>query len=338
MRIEKILAVLVVLIMVFSFVGCGGGSNSDDVKATTFIVGTETAETSNTAKALKNMEEYIETQSDGAIDVQIHYSGVLGSESEMLEQVQMGGGGVNLVLPSSSLFVSYNDKFSIWDIPFLFTSHDAVVNAYKGDLGDEYNSWLEDAGFHCFGIVPTGFRGLSNDKHAVHSPSDMKGLKIRVMESDAYIKTFKMLGANTVTMNYSDVYTALQQRVIDGQDNPPEFTVSSGFYELNKYYTRLNHVMSVMPVVTSSSYWTSLDDNTKAVIEDGVVKMVTELSQSFVDAEEGYIQQMKDAGVEITELTDSEMKTFVDKVKPLHDSYRKSLGDDLIELAMSFSK
>ena len=92
MRIEKILAVLVVLVMVFSFVGCGGGSNSDDVKATTFIVGTETAETSNTAKALKNMEEYIETQSDGAIDVQIHYSGVIGSESEKLEQVHMGGG------------------------------------------------------------------------------------------------------------------------------------------------------------------------------------------------------------------------------------------------------
>ena len=330
-RTRKGIALLVVLVMLATFAGCGetgsNGSDSNNDKSSdpvVFIVGTETAETSNTAKALKEMEKQIEENSDGAVDVQLNFSGVLGSEAEMIEQTLMGS--VQMVMPSSSLFVSYDAKFGIFDIPFLFSSNEAVEKAYAGELGEMYNGWMDDLGFECFGIIPTGFRGLSNDKRAVHSPSDVKGLKIRVMESDTYIKTFELLGANVITMNYSDVYGALQQGVIDGQDNPPEFTVSSGFYELNRYYTRLNHVMSVMPVVGSKTYMDSLDPDIRNVIMEGIGQMIENLTQSFKDSDAGYVQTMVDAGVEVTELTDEEMAVFRDKIAPMHDEYREKAG------------
>lgn len=333
--IKKIVAISLTLALAFAVTACGGsGSESSD--AVKFIVGTGTAETSNTAKALKEMETNIEELSEGTVDVQVYYSETLGSESEMIEQLSMGS--VNLVLPGSTLLTSYDDRFGIWDIPFLFTSYEAVDEALAGDLGQQWDSWMEEYGYHSFGIIPTGFRGLSNSKHAVHTPDDMKGLKIRVMESDAYIDTFNALGANTVTMNYSDVYSGLQQGVIDGQDNPAEFTVSSAFYEIQDYYTRLNHVMCMMPVFTSSDYYNGLSDKQKAAIDEGVSTMITNLTKEFRENEDGFIKQMADSGVEITELTDDEMQQFVDKVGSVHDSFKKSLGEDLFNLCMSYSK
>ena len=340
-RAGKIIALLIVSVMMTTFVGCGdkesgeSNGNSETGKLVTFIVGTETAETSNTAKALKEMKTWIEENSEGSVDVQLNFSGVLGSESEMIEQTLMGS--VQMVMPSSSLFVSYDQKFGIFDIPFMFSTNEAVEKAYDGELGKMYNGWMDNLGFDCFGIIPTGFRGLSNSKHAVHSPNDVKGLKIRVMESDTYIRTFELLGANVVTMNYSDVYSALQQGVIDGQDNPPEFTVSAGFYELNPYYTRLNHVMSVMPVVGSKAFMESLDPEIREVITKGIDQMIGSLTQSFKDSEAGYIKTMVDGGVEVTELTDEEMAAFRDKITPMYDEYRERLGSELIDLALSYN-
>lgn len=333
---KKIIVAALTVTLALAVTACGGGGSNSGGDTVKFIVGTGTAETSNTAKALKAMEKDIEEKSEGTVDVEVYYSETLGSESEMIEQLSMGS--VNLVLPGSTLLTSYDSKFGIWDIPFLFTSYEAVDEALAGDLGDQWDSWMEEYGYHSFGIIPTGFRGLSNNKHAVHTPDDMKGLKIRVMESDAYIDTFNALGANTVTMNYSDVYSGLQQGVIDGQDNPAEFTVSSAFYEIQDYYTKLNHVMCMMPVFTSTSYYEGLTDQQRTAIDEGVSAMIANLTEDFRNNEEGFIQQMADADVEITELTDDEMQQFVDKVAPVHDSFKKSLGKELFDLCMSYNK
>jgi tripartite ATP-independent transporter DctP family solute receptor len=254
----------------------------------------------------------------------------------MIEQLSMGS--VNLVLPGSTLLTSYDKRFGIWDIPFLFTSYEAIDTALAGDLGQQWDSWMDEYGYHSFGIIPTGFRGLSNSKHEVKTADDMKGLKIRVMDSSTYVDTFNALGANTVTMNYSDVYSALQQGVIDGQDNPAEFTVSAGFYELQDYYTRLNHVMCMMPVFTSTDYYDGLSDDQRAAIDQGVSEMVASLTQTFRDNEDGFVKEMADSGVQITELTDEEMQTFVDKVGSVHDNFRKDLGDELFDLCLSYSE
>lgn len=334
--IKKIVAISLTLILAFAVTACGSGGSSGSGDTVKFIVGTGTSENSNTAKALKEMEANIEELSEGTVDVEVYYSETLGSESEMIEQLAMGS--VNLVLPGSTLLSAYDERFGIWDIPFLFTSYEAIDEALAGELGEEWDSWMEEYDFHSFGIIPTGFRGLSNSKHAVHTPADMKGLKIRVMESDAYIDTFNALGANTVTMNYSDVYSGLQQGVIDGQDNPAEFTVTSAFYEIQDYYTELNHVMCMMPVFTSTDYYDGLSDQQRAAIDEGVATMIENLTAEFRANEDGFLKQMADSGVEITELTDDEMQQFVDKVGSVHNSFKKSLGKDLFNICMSYNE
>lgn len=336
-KLKKILSIIFVLSLVTSlslvFTSCGGGGGSDETVK--FVIGTAAAETTNTGKALAELEKSIETATDGKVDVQVQYSGVVGDETDMVEQIQMGT--LHMTLPSSSLFTSYSDQFAIWDVPFLFNSYDAIKKAYNGELGEKYASWMADEGFYCYGIVPTGFRGLSNSKHTVKTPDDMDDLKIRVMESEIYVDTFNALNANTVTMNYSEVYSALQQGVIDGQDNPAEFTVTSGFYDLNKYYTRLNHTMCSMPVIGSVKFMDSLDEEIRNVLIEEIDRFIADLSNTFEASEQGYIDQMADANVEITELTEAQTKVFRDKVSKIYDDWGKKIGSDVLELALSYN-
>lgn len=335
MRKILTLGVSLVLILVIGvmFTACGG---SGDSGAKTFTIGTAAAEESHTGEALAELEKNIEAATDGAIEVDVQYNGVIGDETDMVEQVQMGT--IQMALPSSSLFTSYNDKFAIWDVPFLFNSYDAIEAAYNGELGEQYASWMADEGFYCYGIIPTGFRGLSNSKHEVQTPEDIDDLKIRVMESEIYVDTFKALNANTVTMNYSEVYSALQQGVIDGQDNPAEFTVTAGFYELQDYYTRLNHTMCSMPVVGSVTFMEGLDEDLANTLNEEIDKFIEDLSATFEESEESYIKQIEESGTKITELSDEQIAVFRDTVSDVYDNWGEKIGNDIIDLALTYNK
>ncbi len=337
---KKVLAMGLILALVFALNACGGTSEEAEVnesESIIFAVGTVESGESATGNAMKTFETYVEENTDGIVDVQVHNDGVLGGEREILESVKMGT--VQLCVPGSAQFTAYDPKFAILDLPFLFPSLEANLEAWNGELGDVYIGWLEEIGYKCYGIVPVGgFRGLSNDVREIHTPSDMEGLKIRVMESKNYVDTFNLLGANAVTMSYGEVYTALQQGTIDGQDNAPQYTVTTGFYELQPYYTRLNHVHSRELYITSKEYMDNLDPEIRQVIEDGIEIAMKQHGEESIKTDEDFVQQMVDAGVTVTYLTDEEIALFREKVTPLYDEFREIVGDEVFDLALSYSK
>lgn len=341
---KKVVTVLLIFLMVFSLGSCGGTSDKAENTADTdqkdpisFVIGTVEPEDSATGKAMTALEKYIEENTSGAVDVKVIHNGELGGEREILESVQMGT--VQLCVPGTTQFVSYDPKFGILDVPFLFPTLEANQAAWNGELGEIYKGWLKEIGYTCYGIVPVGgFRGLSNNVREVHTPEDLKGLKIRVMEAKNYVDTFNLLGANAVTISYGEVYTALQQGTIDGQDNAPQFTVVTGFYELQPYYTRLNHVHSREAYITSTKYMESLEPDIRQVIEDGIEIVLKQHGEESIKTDEEFVQQMVEAGVKVTYLTDEEMALFREKLKPLWDEYRSIVGDEIFDLALSYSK
>ena len=335
-KVSKVLAVVLTFVIAVACAACGGSSGNEDAKTIIFTVGTVETDDSVTAQVMKFFEEYVEENTGGRVDVQVHNNSVLGGERELLEGIQLGT--IQLALPGSTQFEAYDKKFSILDVPFLFPSLEANEAAWSGELGDIYNEWLNEIGYTCYGIIPVGFRGIANNVHPVHKPDDLKGLKIRVMESKNYVDTFNLLGANTISMSYSEVYTALQQGTIDGQDNPPQFNVKAGFYEQQPYYTRSNHVLSRMLYIVSTDYMESLDPEIAQVIKDGLALAVERHSVESIATDEAFVQEMIDYGVEVTYLTDEEMSLFVDKMEPLHAEFRKVVGDEIFDLALSYSK
>ncbi len=335
---RKALAVLMMFIMAFTlFAGCEDSKESGEEGSVKFVVGTAEAEDSATGKAMIAFEKYVEENSDGVVDVQIQHNSAIGDEREMVEGILMGT--VQLAVPGTTQFVSYDEKFGVFDIPFLYPTLEVNQAAWSGELYEIYKGWLEEIGYLSYGIVPVGgFRGVSNNDHEIRTPDDLEGLKIRVMESKNYVDTFKLLGAQPVTMAFSEVYTGLQQGTIDGQDNAPQYTVTMGFYDLQKYYTRLNHVHSREIYVTSKEFMESLDPEIRKVIEDGIASVMEKHGEDSIATDAAYVQEMIDAGVKVTELTPEEMEVFRERVQPLWDYYRELLGDEIFDLALSYSE
>lgn len=326
---------VLVFIMAVGLIGCGG-SDSGSGETIEFVVGSVETTDSTTAQAMEEFEKTVEEETDGAVDVQVHHDGALGGEREILEGVELGT--IHLAFPGSTQFEQYGDKFGLLVTPFLFPTLDSFQSALAGDVGETYTGWLNEEGFNCYGYVPAGFRGLANSVRPVTTPEDVEGLKIRVMEGATYVDTFDALGATTSTMAYNEVYTALQQGTIDGQDNPPQYNVDAGFYELQPYYTRLNHTMSHLLYITSAEFMDSLDPEVKEIIENALYDAVEKHTELNIAADEEYLQEMKNYGNEVTELTDDQMQLFIDKVQGIWDNVRENVGNDVFDMALSYSK
>ena len=332
-----ITAFLLVGVMACSFTGCGGDSNNENGSGSkVFVVGTVETPDSITATALKDFESYVENETNGAVDVQIYNNGELGSEAAILEGVELGT--IQLALPGTTQFESYADKMSILDLPFLCESYDDFDKIWNSEVGKTYNQWLNEYGFTCYGYVPLGFRSVSNVKHEIRTPDDMKGLKIRVMESDNFLEMFELMGALPTTMTFNEVYTGLQQGTIDGEDNSPQYNVESGFYEIEKYYTLTRHVMSRMLYITSTEYMEGLDEGTRTAIEQGLKDCIATCTKNSIAADEEYLQQMKDNGVQVTELTDEELQAFKDCVEPMYEEFagKEGVGSDLMNTLKAY--
>lgn len=339
---KKILVILVVISLIL-MTACGGGTGTGSADADTstdkqiiFKVATIEPDESITGEIMADFEKYVEENTDGLVDVQIYSNSILGGEREIIEGILLGT--IQMGLPSTTVLSTYGEKFSLLEIPFLFPTYESNLAAWDGELGKVYSDWLHEEGFINYGIAGAGFRGLSNSKRTIHTPDDMKGLKIRVMESNAYVRAFELMGANPIAMSYSEIYTGLQQKTIDGQDNPPQFTLLSNFYEVQPYYTRLDHVICNYIYLCSADFMESLDPEVRKVIEDAVAIALPEHREKSMAADQGYLEEMEKKGVEITYLTDEERQLFIDAVKPLHDEYRKIVGDEVFDLALSYSK
>lgn len=342
-KMKKVLISLLVLALTFGFFGCGGSSSvesSDEGAAPeTIVIKAAHVEVEDRAihQALVKFGDYIAEQSDGVLKLEIYPNGELGDDSDVVEAI--GLGTVQMTVPGSGVFTSYDEKFAVMNLPYLFKSKEQMDKAFTGGFGDLIGSWLEDYGFVCLGYNYDGARCMSNNVRPINSPADMKGIKFRVMDSDLYIDMFKMWGANPTPMGFSEVYTALQQGVVDGQDNPPGLTYGSKFYENLKYFSVTQHVYANCPVIIGKDFFNSLDPKYQDIIKEGAKKYLEDWQREQESAaEEGYIQKMADAGVAVNELTPENITKFQELVQPLYDQYREKLGDEVMDEVLKYAE
>jgi|Cm827metagenome_2_1110796.scaffolds.fasta_scaffold07092_2 C4-dicarboxylate-binding protein DctP len=341
---KKFFGFLLALAMLLSITACGSsgdsGSGSGAEKGDgaadpiVFVIAHTNTEENVTHKAMLKFEEYVEANTDGRVDVQIYPNGQLGGERECVEAVELGS--VQMTTPTASVMSAYDLKYNLMELPFLFSDYDAVYEAYDGELGEIYSGWMEEHNLLNMGFYCGGFRGISNTKRPVYTPDDLKGLKLRCIESDMFMKLFQLLGTNPTPMSYNEIYTGLEQGTIDGQDNPATLTYTSKFYEALKYFTATNHVALCVPVVVQKNFYEGLDDDIRVVFDEAFAEMVADLREAKKQEEQDSIAAMQAAGIEYTVLTDDQMQLFKEKVTPIYDDYREIVGDDVMDLALSY--
>lgn len=212
----------------------------------------------------EKFKELIEQRSKGEIQVKIFHSSSIGTETEILQQIQMGA--VQMGVITGGPFDTFDPIVRVINYPFIFKDNDQADKILDGPLGDEILKSLESSGFKGLCFSENGFRNLTNNKTAVKTPEDIKGLKIRVMSSALHNEIWKALGANPTPMPWP-IYTELEQGVIDGQENPLWVMEVYKFYEIQKYMTLTCHVYSPHIDVASLKWWQTLKPEQQEMIQ-----------------------------------------------------------------------
>jgi len=257
---KRVLSILVMsLALVFGFA-------SLSTAAVTIKVGHVQPTTDSMHLQWVFFKEQIEKRSKGDIKVEIYPNGELGFERELSEAVQMGELPMSTV--TTSPLASFVPDLLILDVPFSWNSRKEVWAAMDGELGEFLNKKMESKGFKVLGWIENGFRNTTNNKRPIAKPEDLEGVKLRTMENPIHLAAWRALGANPTPMSYGEVFTALQQGTIDGQENPYAQIYHMKFYEVQKYLTDTQHMYSMYVNFMNKEYFDKLTkDQQKLVIE-----------------------------------------------------------------------
>jgi tripartite ATP-independent transporter DctP family solute receptor len=335
---KKALSLLLALAMSLSLTACGGGTTaSNDTKSSTVLkVGHVEAEDRSTHKALLQFKEDVETKTEGRISVSIFPNSELGGDEELCESVAMGT--IQMALPSTSVLTAYKDEIGILDMPYLFKDAQSAFDALDGELGAQIDEWISGNGFVSLGYLYNGPRCTTNSVRPIYTPADLSGMKIRVMNSPVFITMYETLGANATPMSFSELFTGLQQNVVEGQENPPTLIYASGFQQVQKYLTLDNHVHNFLPILTNEAWLNSLSDEDQAILKECAATMVENQRRIELEDNETIVAKLEAEGMEVNELTDEQYEAFVEAVQPMYDQYKAKWGSEIFDLATSYQE
>jgi len=281
------------------------------------------------AKAAVKFAELVKQYTGGNVQVQLFPNSLLGGQRDLLEGLQLGS--IDIVLTSSAVLSSFMPKTQVFDLPFMFRDAEHVYKVIDGPLAKEIYAGDEAKKMKVIDTWENGFRDISNNVRPIEKPDDMKGIKIRVMETKLYIEMFKALGANPAPIARSELFTALQTGTVDAQDNPIGQTYTSRFYEVQKYITLSGHTYSPEPVVFSLATWKKIPANYQADILKASAEAKKYNRELDASLQQEYIKKSEEKGMKVTILTPQEKKMFQDKMKPVWDMFEEKIGKDLIQ-------
>jgi len=260
-------------------------------------------------------QNLINEKSEGRIYVDLYQDNMLGDDQVATEGVQVGD--IAIVVTAASPLVSTWPDYYLYDAPYLFPDRDAAMNVGMfSDLGRQIwaNPELETrGGLRGVGIWENGFRNLTNSVREVKTVEDCKGLKLRTMDNDVHLAAWKALGANPSPMAFSELFTALQQKTMDGQENPFAIIVSNKFYEVQPYISKTEHIYAPHIVLMNPKIYADLPDDLKAIFDECMEEATTKQFEYAIAYEETAVKDCEDGGATVTELT-AEAKAEFQKV------------------------
>ena len=269
------------------------------------------------SKSMEFFKEQLEKASNGRIEVELYFSGVLGKEAEVLDMVVTG----SVQGCRGGLFERANKKYLLYTLPFMFENTEQVIRLMRSEFGDRINQEAMDNGIYIPACgVAGGFRNITSNVKPIRNPADLRGLKMRTPPIDMTIKTFKALGANPQQVAYTETYMALKNGVVEAQENPFSNTVDMKFYEVQKYLSVVNWQLHPDPFYVNPNCYNSLPDNLKAVFDSVAESTMIYSDTIWLNSEKDYYYILRDE-LEVNELTPAATHQFREAVKSVWQSY-----------------
>lgn len=340
MKMRKLVVIVLCLAMVAAlFSGCGktdstAASTATNTSGTTFEKQTwkfacSAGETSTWIAAAKYFGQLISDATGGAVTVEYYPSDQLTSGSQTDGIQALMDGTTELSMHSNIIWSSFDDRFSVVSLPFLFDSTETADKVLDGEGGTALKTVLDTYGVHCLGIAENGFRHVTNNKHEIKTPADMKGLVIRVAGSSVLMEAYKDWGANYTKANWSEVYTGLQTGTYDGQENPVPTMDSASIQEVQKYCTYWTGAYDCLFFCMNKALYDSLTPELQKIVDDcGQKACVKQRELNRAGDKEILDRWTKDNGVVVHTTTADEMAQFKALSDPVYSFYAQMLVKD----------
>lgn len=275
----------------------------------------------------EKLAELAKEYSNGTINIEIYPASQIASGTKAVEFVQMGT--LDIALCASTSMVNFVPETGVIDMPFLFKNKEEVFKILDGEIGKELEATAEAAGFVILGWADNGFKCVSNSVHPITGKADYEGLKIRVPETETFIKMYEALGALPTPMAVGEVYTAIQTGVVSGQDNTVANFVKNKYFEIQDYLTVSNHIYTAEPYVMSTDKFYSLSENQQEALRRAVKEACEYERELSLKQDEENIKTVEDAGVEIVYLSDEAIAEIKEAVQPVYDLNEAKYGDTI---------
>jgi TRAP-type transport system periplasmic protein len=285
---------------------------------------------------VKKMQEVLAAKSGGKMKMSAFWGGSAGGDLQATQALRAGT--QEMVVSSSSPLVGIVKELGAFDLPFLFANEKEADAVLDGPAGAFFNKKLEEAGLVNLAYWENGFRNLTNSKRAVTKVEDFDGVKVRVMQNNIFLDTFKTLGTNAVPMAFGEVFTALETKTIDGQENPFVTINTSKFFEVQKYLSVTRHAYTPFLVMYSKKMFDGLSKDEQAALREAAIEG-QKVQRATIRAQDGKaLADLKSKGMQVNEITPAEQKRMFEKVKPVYEKNAATIGADAINVVVDALK
>lgn len=282
--------------------------------------------------ALEHMKQILDEDPDSGITIEIMPNGVLGGDNEVVQQVMLGTVPATL-FTGMGFWQGLDERIAIDEMPFFFSTKEEARAAYDGEFGDRCKEIIDATGVTVINFWESGFRHFTNNIRPINTPEDMKGIKFRSYQGEYRMQMFDTLGATAVPMALTEVFTALQQGTVDGQENPLAMIEANKFYEVQKYLSLSGHIYNTAVLVVNPAFWDALTPEQQEAFQNAAAEG-SRYCRELMDAQdEELIAKFEEAGVVVNEV---DKEAFKEVMQPIYDKYIESCGDELIRLGQQY--
>ncbi len=332
MKIKRILKSVLMLSVISILASCGSNKeasnevDSNEPKEVKLRLAHSQSPQHLINKTAENFVKIIEEKSNGRISVEIYPSETLGTSAEMADAVSTGD--VDFYIASTGQFTQRYKPFSIIEAFYMFRDRDHLFKFYESEQFEKLRQGLlEECGVYILSPLYYGSRQMTTSNKPLKGIDDFKGLKLRVANEPLPIEAVKQLGGSPTPVDYGETYLALQQGVVDGQENPPMSILSMKFYEVQKYLNMTNHQYQMMNIFMSNKSMDKLSDEDIQIIKDAAEEASKKHNDEAIDEEEAAIKELS----EKLDVVDTNVEEYSEKIKPMYNEFEKDWLDGMVE-------
>ncbi len=316
--------------MAAALVAASASAQAQDIRERTLKFALTAADGHPATVGMRRFAESVANKSGGRIKVQLFIGGTLGSDQAVVTAVK--GGTVEMSVMNSGILATEVKALEIFDFPFLFANEkesDAIVD---GPIGQKMHRLLEDKGIIGLAYWELGFRNITNSRRPIHRVEDIAGLKLRVIPNAINVEWVRALGANPTPLPFPELYGALEQRAIDGQENPVSVIATSKFFEVQKHLVLTNHQYNPQSVIFSKKIWDTMSATERTIIAESAVEATRAQREGARASVAANLELLTKNGMQVTTLPPAEIAKLRERMKPVIEKHSAALGPIVAEV------